>query len=188
MATYFAIIDIRTLGDEDGADFCRRLPERCGVIAVPASVFYEDTETGRFLVRFAFCKKLEVIDEAVRRLLSLRRRRASASHDHRRKPIGLRDVVLTPVSRSWNPAGSVFRCGQDRGIDQRPLPSGCGQRAPIRSEIVWHAANRRSGTGCVRGLEQKSNGISGLLSPRRLSRPSVMMCRTTTKEYRSWRF
>jgi hypothetical protein len=37
-------------------------------------VFYEDPETGRFLVRFAFCKKLEVNDEAVRRLLSLRRR------------------------------------------------------------------------------------------------------------------
>jgi hypothetical protein len=62
-----------------------------------------------------------------------------------RMPIGDRDVVLTPVSRSWNPAGSVFRCGQDRGIDQRSLPSDCGQQAPIRSEIVWHAANRRSG-------------------------------------------
>ena len=61
------------------------------------------------------------------------------------KGIGLRDVVLTPVSRSRNPAGSVFRCGQDRGIDQRPLPSDCGQQAPIRSEIVWHAAKRRSG-------------------------------------------
>ena len=72
MATYFAMIDIRTLGDEDGADFCRRLPERCGVVAIPASVFYEDPATGRSLVRFAFCKKLEVIDEAVRRLLSLR--------------------------------------------------------------------------------------------------------------------
>jgi N-succinyldiaminopimelate aminotransferase len=74
MATYFAIIDIQTLGDEDGADFCRRLPERCGVIAVPASVFYDDPETGRSLVRFAFCKKLEVIEEAVQRPLSLRHR------------------------------------------------------------------------------------------------------------------
>ena len=72
MATYFAMIDIRTLADEDGMDFCRRLPERCGVVAIPASVFYEDPETGRSLVRFAFCKKLEIIDEAVRRLLSLR--------------------------------------------------------------------------------------------------------------------
>jgi aspartate/methionine/tyrosine aminotransferase len=39
-----------------------------------ASVFYDDPETGRSLVRFAFCKKLEVIEEAVQRLLSLRDR------------------------------------------------------------------------------------------------------------------
>ncbi len=74
MATYFAMIDIRALGDQDGVDFCRRLPERCGVVAVPASVFYGDPESGRALVRFAFCKKLEVIDEAVRRLQTLRHR------------------------------------------------------------------------------------------------------------------
>ncbi len=71
MATYFAMTDIRALGDEDGVEFCRRLPERCGVVAVPASVFYDDPETGRSLVRFAFCKKVEVIEEAVRRLLTL---------------------------------------------------------------------------------------------------------------------
>ncbi len=73
-ATYFAMTDIRAFGDEDAVDFCRRLPERCGVVAVPASVFYDDAETGRSLVRFAFCKKLEVIEEAVRRLLGLRHR------------------------------------------------------------------------------------------------------------------
>jgi len=71
MATYFAMTDIRPLGDEDGVDFCRRLPERCGVVAIPASVFYADPATAPSLVRLAFCKKVEVIDEAVRRLLSL---------------------------------------------------------------------------------------------------------------------
>jgi N-succinyldiaminopimelate aminotransferase len=73
MATYFAMTDIRAVGDEDGLEFCRQLPERCGVVAVPASVFYDDPETGRSLVRFAFCKRLDVIDEAVERLLTLRR-------------------------------------------------------------------------------------------------------------------
>jgi N-succinyldiaminopimelate aminotransferase len=71
MATYFAMTDVSGLGDEDGVEFCRRLPERCGVVAVPASPFYDDPATGRSLVRFAFCKQADVIDEAVRRLVSL---------------------------------------------------------------------------------------------------------------------
>ncbi len=69
MATYFAMVDIRPAGEADGLEFCRRLPERCGVVAIPASVLYDDKEAGRSLVRFAFCKQPEVIDEAVRRLL-----------------------------------------------------------------------------------------------------------------------
>jgi N-succinyldiaminopimelate aminotransferase len=68
-ATYFAMTDIRPLGEEDGLEFCRRLPERCGVVAIPASVLYDDKDAGRSLVRFAFCKRPEVIDEAVRRLV-----------------------------------------------------------------------------------------------------------------------
>jgi N-succinyldiaminopimelate aminotransferase len=70
-ATYFAMTDIRRFGTEDGVEFCRRLPERCGVVAVPASVLYDDRETGRSFVRFAFCKRPEVIDDAVSRLRML---------------------------------------------------------------------------------------------------------------------
>ena len=51
--------------------FCRSLPERCGVVAIPSSVFYADPATGRSLVRFAFCKRTEVLTEAVTRLKSL---------------------------------------------------------------------------------------------------------------------
>jgi N-succinyldiaminopimelate aminotransferase len=72
--TYFVMAGIRGLagvGDEDGATFCRALPSRCGVVAVPASVFYADEEAGRDLIRFAFCKRLEVLDEAVTRLKAL---------------------------------------------------------------------------------------------------------------------
>jgi N-succinyldiaminopimelate aminotransferase len=67
-ATYFALTDIRPFGDEDGWEFCRRLPERCGVVAIPASVLYDDKGAGRTLVRFAFCKRPEVIVDAVDRL------------------------------------------------------------------------------------------------------------------------
>jgi N-succinyldiaminopimelate aminotransferase len=68
-ATYFATVDIRPLvADGDGMAFCRSLPERCGVVAVPNEVFYARPEHGRHLVRFACCKRIDVIDEAVERL------------------------------------------------------------------------------------------------------------------------
>ena len=66
--TYFVTADIRPLGFDDGLAFCRSLPDRCGVVAVPSQVFYGAPDRGRHLVRFAFCKRLDVIDEAVARL------------------------------------------------------------------------------------------------------------------------
>jgi N-succinyldiaminopimelate aminotransferase len=69
--TYFATVDIRPVGGTDGLEFCRSLPERCGVVAVPSSVFYEDPAAGAHLVRFAFCKREEVLVEAAARLASL---------------------------------------------------------------------------------------------------------------------
>jgi N-succinyldiaminopimelate aminotransferase len=69
--TYFVTVDIRSLGERDGRAFCLSLPERAGVVAVPTVVFYDDEEVGRPLVRFAFCKRDEVIDEAAARLARL---------------------------------------------------------------------------------------------------------------------
>jgi N-succinyldiaminopimelate aminotransferase len=66
--TYFATTDIRPLGFADGMDFCRRLPALAGVVAIPHQVFYDDLATGRPLVRWAFCKRPEVISEAMNRL------------------------------------------------------------------------------------------------------------------------
>ncbi|MER5701339.1 pyridoxal phosphate-dependent aminotransferase [Micromonospora sp. NPDC002296] len=66
--TYFVTADVTGLGGRDGIEFCRSLPERCGVVAVPTQVFYDDAEAGRRLVRFAFCKRPEVLTEAVARL------------------------------------------------------------------------------------------------------------------------
>jgi len=69
--TYFATVDIRTVGETDGDAFCRALPARCGVVAVPSAAFYTNQDRGRHLVRFAFCKRDEVLREAVDRLATL---------------------------------------------------------------------------------------------------------------------
>ena len=69
--TYFATTDIRPLGFDDGLAFCRMLPARVGVVAIPHQVFYDDVEAGRPLVRWAFCKKPAVIAEALERLSGL---------------------------------------------------------------------------------------------------------------------
>jgi N-succinyldiaminopimelate aminotransferase len=66
--TFFVTTDIRGLGEKDGMEFCRELPRRAGVVAIPSSVFYDDQEAGRTQVRFAFCKKEEVLREALARL------------------------------------------------------------------------------------------------------------------------
>jgi len=70
--TYFATTDVRPLGFEDGIEFCRVLPERAGVVAIPHQVFYDDVEAGRPLVRWAFCKQPDVISDALRRLRVVR--------------------------------------------------------------------------------------------------------------------
>jgi N-succinyldiaminopimelate aminotransferase len=66
-ATYFVNADVGT----DAVRFCAELPERCGVVAIPTSVFYDDKQAASTLVRFAFCKREEVIAQAAARLASL---------------------------------------------------------------------------------------------------------------------
>lgn len=66
--TYFAMSDVSALGWEDGDTFCRALPERAGVVAIPTQRFHDDAEAGRHLVRWAFCKETSVIEEGLRRL------------------------------------------------------------------------------------------------------------------------
>ena len=69
--TYFVTADIAGLDDRDGVEFCRTLPERAGVVAIPSAVFYDDKAAARTLVRFAFCKRPEVLTEALARLSRL---------------------------------------------------------------------------------------------------------------------
>jgi N-succinyldiaminopimelate aminotransferase len=65
--TYFINADVGT----DAAEWCAALPERCGIVAIPTSVFYDDKDAAPTLVRFAFCKRPEVIAEAAGRLAAL---------------------------------------------------------------------------------------------------------------------
>ncbi|MFC4330165.1 pyridoxal phosphate-dependent aminotransferase [Streptomyces andamanensis] len=66
--TYFVTTDIRPLGESDGFAFCRALPERAGVVAIPNAVFYDHRDEGAPFVRFAFCKQIPVLQEAAERL------------------------------------------------------------------------------------------------------------------------
>ena len=72
--TYFLCVDPRPLGFTDSSAFCEELPHRAGVAAIPMSAFC-DPDVGRpewrHLVRFAFCKREETMDEAIRRLRSM---------------------------------------------------------------------------------------------------------------------
>jgi N-succinyldiaminopimelate aminotransferase len=68
--TYYALVDIRSLGFEDDVAFCRMLPEKAGVAAIPCSAFYFSNSPVRHLVRFAFCKKDETLHEALGRLMN----------------------------------------------------------------------------------------------------------------------
>jgi len=70
--TYFITTDIRPFGETSGLDFCRRLPHTAGVVAIPSAVFYDDASAGQSQVRFAFCKRPEILAEALARLASLR--------------------------------------------------------------------------------------------------------------------
>ncbi|SUZ64155.1 uncharacterized protein METZ01_LOCUS17009 [marine metagenome] len=69
--TYFVTADARSVGYEDGLELCWQLPEKVGVVAVPNVVFYDNQDEGKHLIRFAFCKSLDVLDEAIHRLQGL---------------------------------------------------------------------------------------------------------------------
>jgi N-succinyldiaminopimelate aminotransferase len=66
--TYFVTTDVRQLSDSGGEQFCRDLAQQAGVVAIPNSVFYDDADAGRTQVRFAFCKRPEVLAEALARI------------------------------------------------------------------------------------------------------------------------
>ncbi|MCA9319269.1 MAG: aminotransferase class I/II-fold pyridoxal phosphate-dependent enzyme, partial [Planctomycetes bacterium] len=71
---YFVLADFTALHDGDDKSFVKHLIETIGVAAIPPSVFYaRDQAAGRKLVRFAFCKRRETLEDAARRLEGLKR-------------------------------------------------------------------------------------------------------------------
>ncbi len=74
--SYFIVADATPLGFSDGADLCRKLPELAGVVAVPISAFCSPAHRADYapLVRFAYCKKVELLEQASSQLAALSRR------------------------------------------------------------------------------------------------------------------
>jgi N-succinyldiaminopimelate aminotransferase len=66
--TYFIQADVRAIGLADGEPYAWALPRQAGVAAIPTAVFCDTPGVGTPFVRFAFCKRDEVLDEAVSRL------------------------------------------------------------------------------------------------------------------------
>lgn len=66
--TYFLTTDVRPLGYFNGTQFCREIPERAGVVAIPVSALAADKQLFDPYVRWTFCKRPEVLDEALARL------------------------------------------------------------------------------------------------------------------------
>ena len=82
--TYFAVSDVRSWGYDDGAQLCRELPERAGVVAIPCSAFYDrhrhaDDNPGRSLVRWTFSKAEPTLTQALTRLATAPRVREAGS-------------------------------------------------------------------------------------------------------------
>lgn len=69
--TYFVTTDVRPLGFDSGEQFCRVTPEQVGVVAIPLSALSDHPEVTSPYVRWAFCKRPEVLDDALNRLAGL---------------------------------------------------------------------------------------------------------------------
>ena len=69
--SYYVTTDVRSIGAPDGLTFCRELPHRVRVVAIPHQVFCDDESGGRPYVRWAFCKRPSVLREALDRLSHL---------------------------------------------------------------------------------------------------------------------
>jgi N-succinyldiaminopimelate aminotransferase len=73
--TYFVVADAAPLGYRDAVEFCLALPALAGVVAVPLSAFCKDdyAASTASLVRFAFCKRIDVLERAAAQLAELKR-------------------------------------------------------------------------------------------------------------------
>lgn len=70
---YFVVADAAPLGFDDGAELCRQLPALAGVVAVPITAFVHEERRAQYssLLRFAYCKKFELLERAASQLSRL---------------------------------------------------------------------------------------------------------------------
>ena len=73
--TYFIQADVRPIGVDDAVAWTMTLAHDAGVVAIPTATFYDDAAVGAPYVRFAFCKRDDVLDEAVNRLTAYAEKR-----------------------------------------------------------------------------------------------------------------
>ncbi|WP_295835725.1 aminotransferase class I/II-fold pyridoxal phosphate-dependent enzyme [uncultured Microbacterium sp.] len=73
--SYFTVVDAAPLGATDADAFCRELPARAGVVGIPLTAFVTPAHRDRYatLVRFAACKRVEVLADAAERLAGMAR-------------------------------------------------------------------------------------------------------------------
>ncbi|MCA9629464.1 MAG: aminotransferase class I/II-fold pyridoxal phosphate-dependent enzyme [Myxococcales bacterium] len=79
--SYFICADIRDLGFDSGTQLCLALPRVAGVVAIPNAAFYLEPNRGDMLVRFAFCKTRDVLEQSVERLRASMGRLRAEAHD-----------------------------------------------------------------------------------------------------------
>ena len=73
---YFVVADAAPLGYPDAAEFCRLLPDLAGVVAIPISAFVRESQRAEYssLVRFAYCKKFDLLERASAQLADISHR------------------------------------------------------------------------------------------------------------------
>ncbi|MCH2146927.1 MAG: aminotransferase class I/II-fold pyridoxal phosphate-dependent enzyme, partial [Phycisphaerales bacterium] len=70
--TYFVLANHTPFGFDDDVAFCHHLAQSCKVVGIPPTAFYAQSNDGQQYVRFAFCKGVETLKNAVERLQTLR--------------------------------------------------------------------------------------------------------------------
>ena len=132
--------DVRPLGYADGVEFCRDLPTRCGVVAIPHQVFYDRIEAGKPYVRWAFCKHDAVLDDALDRLATLR-------------------FVLTPALRLLRPSPARPLPLSQLRIPELPSDPMAGVRGELRDARL-DEAEVSGGEGLISAFRTAVMGIA----------------------------
>ena len=197
--TYFATVDIRSFGETDGLAFCRSLPHRCGVVAVPSVVFYDDTVAGaparalRVLQAHGGARRglhpleelgqvivagiqHDIVWERARGELHAARADDRASRRRRRAPGRAdRDVLDRLFDEDGPDRGAGRRA--ERGIPRRRKPAstacGCARRCPS----ARRRAITRSTSSCSRRPTATCTG-----TPRSIRSPTGASTSTMPRE------